>query len=104
MSRSNTFSLMSGIGNQATLEWQTVSDPEPIITSPSLPSYISNVDHIKVYHEASNAMHVRGALYAWLYPPLPRGPKDTNRSQSVRPLKGASLVLMDERSRGILIA
>jgi hypothetical protein len=104
-SRNNTFSLMSGIGNQAGLESQITSEQGSIITpSPPFPVALSSVDHIKVYHEASNAMQVRGALFAWLYPPLSLEQKDANWSQSVRVLKGASLVLVDERSRGVLIA
>jgi hypothetical protein len=98
--------LMPGIGNQAGLESHIASEQTAIIipSSPSPIPPLSDVDHIKVYHEASNAMHLRGALFAWLYPPISQEQKDISRSQSVRILEGASLVLVDERSRGILIA
>ncbi|KAF8639191.1 hypothetical protein AX17_001677 [Amanita inopinata Kibby_2008] len=60
----------------------------------SLP--LSSADYVKVYHEASNAMSIRSVLDAWAYI-TPEGPK-------VRVLKGSRLVLVDERSRGVLIS
>lgn len=104
MSRNYT-SLMSRLGNQVTLEPNITSDQGSTITSPlASHAVLSNVDHIKVYHEATNAMHVRSALFAWLYPPLSPEKKDVNRSLRVRVLSGARLVLIDERSQGVLIA
>jgi hypothetical protein len=99
---SNTFST---IANQAALETWFPSEQASIIPSFPPPSHVplSSVDHIKVYHEAPNAMYVRAALFAWLYPPLLPQQKHVDRS-SVRIFEGASLVLVDECSRGILIA
>lgn len=52
------------------------------------------VDHVKVYHDAWYTPTVRAILRAWSYQ------KD---GQKIRLLKDARLVLVDERSRGLLI-
>ncbi|KII91697.1 hypothetical protein PLICRDRAFT_51830 [Plicaturopsis crispa FD-325 SS-3] len=55
-------------------------------------------DHIKIYHDAAYAMSIRRALSAWTYSTDgEEGPTDT------RPLEDVRLVLLDERSKGILI-
>ena len=103
----NAFSLISGVGNQLAFESHAASDPGSIViaSAPGLNHILSNVDHIKVYHEAPNSMQVRNALHVWSYPPiLPSAEGISGPSVRVRVLKGARLVLLDERSRGILIA
>ncbi|KAF8892998.1 hypothetical protein BD779DRAFT_1670007 [Infundibulicybe gibba] len=66
-------------------------------------SVLSGIDHIKVYHEAPNAMYLRNALDIWAYkvPKDAVGP-DESKPQKIRMLRGARLVLIDERSKGIL--
>jgi hypothetical protein len=101
-----SLSLISGIGNQAGLESHVSCEGRSMVTaSPASYVTLSNVDHIKVYHEAPNAMHVRAVLFSWVYPPLFLSEQnDTDRLPSIRVLEGARLVLVDERSQGILIA
>ena len=100
--RPNTFPSTSGMGNQTSLESHLTSDGgSVIISSPASNVALSNVDHIKIYHEAPNAMHVRAALFSWSYPYPPLPSLDT---RTIRVLRGAKLLLIDERSRGILIA
>ncbi|PFH51175.1 hypothetical protein AMATHDRAFT_3306 [Amanita thiersii Skay4041] len=53
-------------------------------------------DYVKIYHEANNAMSLRSVLDAWAYV--------TPGGQKIRVLKGTRLVLVDERSKGILIS
>ncbi|KAJ3561684.1 hypothetical protein NP233_g10044 [Leucocoprinus birnbaumii] len=55
---------------------------------------ISSVDHIKIYHDWSQYSQLRNILDAWAFEP---------QSHKIRLLLGAKLVLMDARSRGILI-
>lgn len=52
------------------------------------------VDHFKIYHDAPYTKVVRSALHGWSY---------RNGDQKIRLLKGAKLVLVDERSKGLLI-
>lgn len=59
----------------------------------------SSVDYMKIYHEGPRRMIVRTALDVWRYDVDAK-----DGSQKVRPLKGAKLVLLDHRSRGVLIS
>lgn len=61
---------------------------------------LSALDHIKVYHEGPNAMHVRNALDVWAY--IVPGAEQEN--VKIRLLKYARLVLVDERAKGVLIS
>ena len=58
-----------------------------------------SVDYMKIYHEGPRRMIVRTALDVWGY-----NLDAKDGSQKVRPLKGAKLVLLDHRSRGVLIS
>ena len=55
-------------------------------------------DYIKVYHDARFAMVIRNVLDAWGY--LPSEEKEGNK---VRVLKGVRLILVNDRSGGILV-
>ena len=69
--------------------------PTSIIDGPlSVGSPLRMVDHIKVYHDAQYTQAVRTILRAWSY---------QKEGQKIRLLKEARLVLVDERSRGLLI-
>jgi hypothetical protein len=59
---------------------------------------ITFVDHIKVYHDAANSMQLRNLLDAWAFQSGEAG------AHKVRLLKGARLVLLDERSKGMLVS
>lgn len=60
-------------------------------------SLLSTLDYIKIYHEGLNAMHLRNMLHLWSY-------TEPQLSRKIRVLKGATLALIDERSRGILLS
>lgn len=61
---------------------------------------LSVVDYVKVNHDAFCRLHVRNALDAWSYEV-----RDMDGSvKKIRLLKGARLVLVDARSRGIQIS
>jgi hypothetical protein len=55
------------------------------------------VDHVKVYHDVGCAMFLRNVLDAW------RFAGEGDGVTKVRVLKGARLVLVDERSKGVLL-
>jgi hypothetical protein len=55
---------------------------------------ISAVDHIRVYHDGPKCLGLRTVLDAW---------KFQNQGRGIRLLVGAKLVLLDEKSRGIMI-
>ena len=70
------------------------------------------VDHIKIYHDAPCAMLIRNVLDAWAFTMGAThlddnaGDPDTTqpRSQKIRVLKGAKLILLDDRSSAMLIS
>lgn len=76
------------------------------VTAPSLliapRAGLSSVDYVKVYHQGPCAMYVRNALHVWSYTFNPD--LEATREGKIRLLKGARLVLLDERSKGILIS
>lgn len=80
---------MSSAGATDEIEVETESGPS---LSP-----LSVLDHIKVYHDAPSAMHVRNALDVWAY--IVPG-----QEHKIRVLKHARLVLVDERAKGVLIS
>ncbi|KAE9390069.1 hypothetical protein BT96DRAFT_926139 [Gymnopus androsaceus JB14] len=70
-------------------------------------SLLRDSDYFKVYHDAQISMHVRSALD--LFPFVEEQPVASQEGAEAkpikcRPLKGARLVLVDERSNGLLIA
>ncbi|GBE83563.1 hypothetical protein BKA93DRAFT_128543 [Sparassis latifolia] len=91
---------------------------------PPLRSPLFSVDHIKVYHDTQYTKHVRNVLYAWSYSCVlaedgsvhdapqvrQRGKREASTSrmgkdlnlQKIRMLKGARLVLVDEKSKAVL--
>ncbi|KAJ6618736.1 hypothetical protein B0H10DRAFT_2028922 [Mycena sp. CBHHK59/15] len=87
---------LPGMGTQI---WSIDLQNEASITSSSRQLHVPLVflDHIKLYHEAPNSMQIRSVLDAWAFEP-----GDT--SGKIRLLKGARLVLLDERSKGILVS
>ncbi|KAF9467702.1 hypothetical protein BDZ94DRAFT_1305320 [Collybia nuda] len=94
---------ISGSENQMVYELHTTANTRSTASpTPSRPP-LSNVDYIKIYHEAPLAMYVRNALHVWAYQ------SDTSTDtkithEKIRILKGARLVLVDERAKGILIS
>ncbi|KAL0946230.1 hypothetical protein HGRIS_012489 [Hohenbuehelia grisea] len=74
----------------------------PRLSSPNHPTLL--VDHFKIYHESAYAMHVRSVLDAWRYIVPVDEPVKNPRTIKVRVLKGAKLVLVDEKSSGILLS
>lgn len=68
--------------------------PQPI-EAPRPP--LAAIDHIKVYHDATFSMHLRNALHVWGF-----DPKQGN-DKPIRIFKGAKLVLVNEKSRGVCI-
>jgi len=98
-----TSSLIPEHGNQQTPEPHLIFETGTIATTISAHRVVlSNVDHIKVYHEASNAMHLRNLFHLWSYVVSPS--TVSQPQEKIRVLKGARLALVDERSRGILIS
>ncbi|XP_006455298.1 hypothetical protein AGABI2DRAFT_121227 [Agaricus bisporus var. bisporus H97] len=67
-----------------------MSNPYPATSSLS----ISDVDHIRVYHDGPKCLGLRTVLDAW---------KFKNNGRGTRLLVGAKLVLLDEQSRGIMV-
>ena len=80
-------------------------------------SMLLEVDHIKVYHDVTCALHIRNVLDAWGYPNTTldgsfeahgrdknTGKDNRPKTKKIRILKGAKLVLVDERSKGVLIS
>ncbi|TFK75710.1 hypothetical protein BDN72DRAFT_892197 [Pluteus cervinus] len=67
---------------------------------------LPSADYIKVYHDAPFSMHLRNALHVWtfsLFSELQDGATG-DKTVKLRILKGARLVLVDHRSRGLLIS
>jgi hypothetical protein len=64
------------------------------ISSTFASNSISSVDHIKIYHEWSRSLQIRSILHAW---PFESG------GHKIRLLVGAKLVLLDQKSRGVMI-
>lgn len=100
---------------------------EPVRSGEKFVPSLLQCDHIKVYHDARYAMHVRTVLDVWNYAvefgkksdgegegKNARNERDGNMdakkegsssrvNEKVRPLYGAKLVLLDESVQGILI-
>ena len=75
--------------------------PGTDICQPSLKA----VDHIKVYHEVGYAMFIRNVLDAWGFGGENEGEGTIKtKTKKTRVLKGAKLVLVDARSKGVLIS
>ncbi|KAJ7701833.1 hypothetical protein B0H17DRAFT_1044866 [Mycena rosella] len=91
-----TYTEISGMGGQP----QSVSSAAaPSVVSSARQGIgtmpLSFLDHIKVYHDAAHSMSIRTILDVWPFEPGGR---------KIRLLKGARLVLLDERSKGVLIS
>lgn len=68
------------------------------------PAPLLATDHVKVYHGARYAMRLRHILYAWTFEARQPGNAEgvAGVAGKVRVLKGARLVLLDERAKGML--
>ncbi|KAJ7757106.1 hypothetical protein B0H16DRAFT_1885807 [Mycena metata] len=66
-----------------------VSSVRQVATTP-----LTFLDHIKVYHDAVNSLQVRNLLDAWAF---------EAGADKIRLIKTARLVLLDERSKGIIV-
>ena len=66
----------------------------PTAGASSIGSPLRMVDHIKLYHDARYTPDIRFILRAWAY---------KKEGQKIRLLRDSRLVLVDERSRGILM-
>lgn len=100
----NTVSSVLGLGNQAAFESRATTTPRSTATpTPSSRPPLSSVDHVKIYHKAPTAMYLRNALHVWAYQ-AEASIEHGEMPEKIRLLKGARLVLVDERSKGILIS
>ena len=80
--------------------------PMPQTVDVPLQEPLSDVDHIKVYHDTANTMYVRNILDAWSYEEninIMSSSVDILRGKKIRMLKGAVLVLLNEKSEAILM-
>ncbi|KAJ7481718.1 hypothetical protein FB451DRAFT_1030618 [Mycena latifolia] len=92
-----TYSEISGMGAQP-LSLNSGAAPMVSSSHQGLGTVPLNfLDHIKVYHDAANSMRIRNILDAWAFEP-------GKAQQKIRLLKGARFVLLDERSKGILVS
>ena len=69
-------------------------------TGKSSRSSLQAVDHFKIYCDANQAVRLRNVLDAWSF--AYQDPNDVGRMKKFRLLRGVTLVLVDEESRGIL--
>jgi hypothetical protein len=78
-----------------TVQTQTDGETRRSVVSMSS-SYISlvTVDHIRIYHDWSRTFHLRTVLDSWYF---------VSGEDKIRLLVGARLVLLDNRSRGVMI-
>jgi hypothetical protein len=93
----STYPELSGMGAQP-ITPDIGAAASMVSSSRQLTMPITFVDHIKVYHDAANSMQLRNLLDAWAFQSGEAG------AQKVRLLKGARLVLLDERSKGVLVS
>ena len=80
--------------------------PMPQTVDVPLQEPLSDVDHIKVYHDTANTMYMRNILDAWSYEEninIMSSSVDILRGKKIRMLKGAVLVLLNEKSEAILM-
>ena len=96
--RADTFSI--GINRHPIFD-SDVSMPKTVDVPSQEP--LSAVDHIKVYHDIVNTMFMRNILDAWSYTNIPSATADSLGGKKIRMLKGAVLVLLNEKSEAILM-
>lgn len=60
-------------------------------------------DHIKIRHDASIALTIRTMLDVWKYAVDGDGAINQAQPRKVRPLRGARLVLVNDRSEGLMV-
>ena len=75
---------------------ETTSDSRNVVASS-----LRDVDYVKIYVDAPYAPKMRDVLHAWGYECEGAG-RDLRRTK-VRMFKGAKFVLVDERSKGVLV-
>ncbi|KAJ7805791.1 hypothetical protein B0H14DRAFT_3484751 [Mycena olivaceomarginata] len=90
-----TYSEISGMGAQPL----TFDNGAASMVSSARPVAIplAFIDHIKIYHDAAYSMQLRNLLDAWSFETGKAG------APKIRVLKGSRLVLLDERSKGIVV-
>ncbi|KAJ7507355.1 hypothetical protein B0H11DRAFT_2219170 [Mycena galericulata] len=89
-----TYTELSGMGAQL-LSSDIGTAPSIASSSRRATMPLNLIDHIKVYHDAATSMQIRNILDVWVL--------ETGESK-IRLLKGARLVLLDERSKGVLVS
>ncbi|KAK7019911.1 hypothetical protein R3P38DRAFT_3551540 [Favolaschia claudopus] len=93
-----SYTELSGMGAQPLFSHASTA-PSVISSSHSgsvgLP--LPLVDHIKVYHDATQSMQLRTVFDVWAF-------EFGQGRRKMRLLKGARLVLLDERSKGVLVS
>ncbi|KAJ7777925.1 hypothetical protein DFH07DRAFT_569632 [Mycena maculata] len=89
-----TYTELSGMGAQP-LSPEVGPPPSTASSVRRATVPLSFLDYMKVYHDAADSMQIRNILDAWAYEP---------EVHKIRLLKGARLVLLDERSKGILVS
>ncbi|KAJ6511441.1 hypothetical protein C8R47DRAFT_1003132 [Mycena vitilis] len=87
-----TYSEMSGMGAQPfTPDFRAAVS---MVSSRQVVIPLTFIDHIKVYHDAAISMQLRALLDAWAF---------ELGELKIRLLKDSRLVLLDERSKGIIV-
>ncbi|KAJ6591190.1 hypothetical protein DFH09DRAFT_1138900 [Mycena vulgaris] len=93
-----TYTDISGMGAQALSIGSRAPPPSTVSSSRQGIGVVplSSLDHIKVYHDAAHSMRIRSILDAWAFEP--------GEGEKIRLIKSARLVLLDERSKGVLVS
>ncbi|KAJ7789918.1 hypothetical protein B0H14DRAFT_2626614 [Mycena olivaceomarginata] len=91
-----TYSEISGMGAQP-LTFDNGAAVSMVSSARPVPIPLTFIDHIKIYHDAVYSMQLRNLLDAWSFETGKAG------APKIRVLKGSRLVLLDERSKGIVV-
>jgi hypothetical protein len=92
----STYSEISGMGAQP-LTFDNGAAASMVSSARPVPIPLTFIDHIKIYHDAAYSMQLRNLLDAWSFETGKAG------APKIRVLKGSRLVLLDERSKGIVV-
>lgn len=100
---SSSSSLVNLTASQRNQDPTSLTSPPAVSTAAhTVRSPLWAVDHFKIYHDAVITMYLRTSLDSWDFPPLE--PVGDDKTARIRLLEGAKLVLVDERSRGLLVS
>jgi hypothetical protein len=93
----------------------TAAQPPVPTRHPGSQSPLRILDHIKIYHDVRYAMYIRNVLDAWSFDGgitslqnkgsvIGMVGSDSAEMVKIRVLKGSRLVLVDEKSKGVLVS